>query len=460
MEEELRKSGWHIKPRALLDLVGDDDPSPSLSTARDALVAQLLDSDLKDVGSPSLPDALSLQRISRLQGPLVLQVVSAKNICQGSSKSLLRTGHAHLDGRLLRIHLTDGCTVISVIEYHSMPAFSVDTAPGTKVKLENTIPMQSGLLLGDARSFNILGGHVPALYESWEMERKYSGLTRLTTTKGLRAEDDSGPPPFHGLHESGQRNHNSKEKPPAALQGAHSTNPIQRASVRPDKSSELRTLIDSNFSQNHVNNERGNMAPEPAPTSNYPASSGSSCQPEIRTDLEDMGTVVKKVEDIRKDAIKAALALGVETAPSHNRVAAQKLLEKRADFNSRNETNRGRSLGGRGRGRRGARQVEEATLTLDEWEAKRGASIPSTSRRAFAHHDEASSYDDEALAQELHYQLNVQSRGHAATTADAAKEAEQIRLSMFSFAGGNDDGGQGRHGGRGRGRGRGRRRGR
>lgn len=55
--------------------------------------------------------------------------------------------------------------------------------------------MHSGILMLDAQSIRILGGHVIALHEAWEVDRKYSGLARSTAPKGL-ADGTSGPPPF------------------------------------------------------------------------------------------------------------------------------------------------------------------------------------------------------------------------------------------------------------------------
>ena len=61
------------------------------------------------------------------------QVVSVRNISQSSSKSHTSTGEEQSHGRLLRIALTDGHSVVSALEYHAMPKFSLTTTPGTKV---------------------------------------------------------------------------------------------------------------------------------------------------------------------------------------------------------------------------------------------------------------------------------------------------------------------------------------
>ncbi|KAH7280468.1 hypothetical protein KP509_37G069000 [Ceratopteris richardii] len=322
--------------------------------------------------------------------------------------------------------------MISVIEYHPMPAFSVNIAPGTKVKLENSVSIHSGFLLGDANSFKILGGHVSALYESWEMECKYSGLARMATAKAARIEDDSGPPPFRGLHATRKGNHSSEKKAQAFSKDANDL--VKKESVE-RRSSEA--LIKSGSQIIHQS-----------------SIASSSNQAATSSDPKESGTVNIKDGDIRKDAIEAAMALGVDMAPLQNRAAAQRLLERRTDSNTRTE--RGRSRG-RGRGRRGARHDEEATLTLDEWEAKKALSLGT--KAAVVYQGDMDTCNDEVLAQQLHYQLNMDN-SKTSNIPGASKEAEQIRLSMFNFANASDDTGHGGHGGRRRGRGHGRRRGR
>eukprot|EP00250_Pteridium_aquilinum_P016747 c23272_g1_i1 orf=595-1482(+) len=295
------------------------------------------------------------------------------------------------------------------------------------------------------------------------MERKYSGLSRITNTKAARAEGDSGPPPFHGLHVARQGKYSIEKSSFEAQQpGVHSKDSATRGTVVQELSG--RSVEEKEIGTSESVRGKDTKVLQHQGLSEMLNSVASSSRQ--TADLEEMNVPHEsfgkpKDVDVRQDAIKAALALGVETAPLQNRAAAQKLLEKRTDFYSKNDGGR-RGRGGRGRGRRGGREQEEATLTLDEWEARRGASNLSSNQIGSAYVDKANTYNDEALAQMLHYQLNVESTGHA-TAGEAAGEAERIRLSMFSFGGDrgeNDDSGRGRHGGRGRGRGRGRRRGR
>ena len=122
-------------------------------------------------------------------------------------------------------------------------------------------------------------------------------------------------------------------------------------------------------------------------------------------DLQRDGNLVplqgKKI-DVRSDAIRAAMVQEVDlVVPLQNRGAAQKLLERRNDNNIGGAHGRGSRGRGRGRGRRERYNHEDtSTLTLDEWEAQRMRSNPLV--------DQSPSIDDdEALARQLHHQLNV-----------------------------------------------------
>jgi hypothetical protein len=113
---------------------------------------------------------------------------------------------------------------------------------------------------------------------------------------------------------------------------------------------------------------------------------------------KDGSKVPEEKIDIRFDALKA---LGVEpVVPLQNRAAAQRLLERRNESSSGDGRGSGR---GRGRGRRERYIRDDAdasTLTLDEWEAQRTRLNPSVVQSP-------SINDDEALARQLHHQLNV-----------------------------------------------------
>lgn len=49
--------------------------------------------------------------------------------------------------------------------------FSLNTPPGTKVKLLGTVLLRNGLLLLDDSKISVLGGEVYHMVEKWELQR-------------------------------------------------------------------------------------------------------------------------------------------------------------------------------------------------------------------------------------------------------------------------------------------------
>ena len=98
----LRSEGWSVKPEAS-------------SEGRDVL----LNSDLKKVGKPCLPD----NKKSTLTGPMVLQVVEARDIaCPKRAAGEGGGGSGAGVRRMLRLELTDGDNIVTGIEYRELTA--------------------------------------------------------------------------------------------------------------------------------------------------------------------------------------------------------------------------------------------------------------------------------------------------------------------------------------------------
>lgn len=49
--------------------------------------------------------------------------------------------------------------------------FSLNTPPGTKVKLLGTVQVKNGILLLDDSKISVLGGEVDHMIEKWELQR-------------------------------------------------------------------------------------------------------------------------------------------------------------------------------------------------------------------------------------------------------------------------------------------------
>ncbi|KAM8975935.1 tudor domain-containing protein 3 [Pelodytes ibericus] len=91
---------------------------------------------------------------------------------------------------MLRFQMTDGHTVCTAIEFKYLSKLSLNTPPGTKIKLLGTVEVKNGCLLLDDTNTVVLGGEVEHLIEKWELQRSLSKHSRSNIgTEG-------GPPPF------------------------------------------------------------------------------------------------------------------------------------------------------------------------------------------------------------------------------------------------------------------------
>ncbi|KAL0358384.1 UNVERIFIED_CONTAM: Tudor domain-containing protein 3 [Sesamum angustifolium] len=188
--------GWHFKDTdRIRGLIKDQLSLPNSVCTVNSVESELLNMDLRSIGGKCLPEPSVLRKTSHLQGPMVLQVCSSRDI----SRSCL-DGASGSSGnrRLLRLELTDGHSRITVVEYPHVPSIPEDVIPGTKVQLRNKAYIRSGILCLNEKVIAILGGVVQSLYEEWKLKRKYLDVSRHTL--GLSQENASScPPPFEKL---------------------------------------------------------------------------------------------------------------------------------------------------------------------------------------------------------------------------------------------------------------------
>lgn len=505
MEEELLLSlqsrGWYLKDVHIVEGLLQEVSTEKLAPAglEKMIESNLLEMDLKEVGGKCLPDAAALHRISRLQGPKVLQIVSIRNIRQSSDRAMVPSQQK--DGRLLRICLTDGHSNITAIEYCPIPLISEDMAPGTKVCFEGIASVKSGILLLESRSLNVLGGYVQSLYEEWEIERKYSVFSR-SSLNSSQVQGSSGPPPFERLNigtSPAQSSHmaelqvhkshgshgviSQRDKPIVSkLTNENTSTDVMKqgaATVKPGGK-----LLDTSTYQMKDNAgplKNGNITTErvrigyevyrPKASQHKPveslqlcakslenASIGSDTETNLLTGNQEpkfseadikstdiktnsMPAELRKNEILERgqpDSINRKMNLGAEAVPIQNQAASQKLLKKMNDKGR--EFKHGRS--GRFRGN----QESTALLTLDEWELQKGK-MKATSSWS----DDVS--QDAELARQLQNQLDLEASN---VKMAQEQEAERIRMSIFNF--GNTNNSSENRGRKPRGRGRGNRR--
>ncbi|CAO2205380.1 unnamed protein product [Urochloa humidicola] len=379
-------------------------PTPSL----EAVESELVDMDLRTFGEKSLPDrattAATAKRLSYLHGPIVLQVVSVRDIYRSSIDASFKNPQQR---RLLRLVLTDGTCEAVAIEFSPIPFITEEIAPGTKIGLENKIPINNGILCLSAKNVRVIGGTVQSLYEEWQMNQKYSGLSR-PSLRLSQSDDGAGPPPFEKLDIEAR--------------------PCRTTKVQAYPARKLAVTHD------HV----------PVNSSGKPMNEGSK---DVNKDTTKGN--VESTQDSRPKEVS-------ETVPVQNQAAAQKLLQKMSQVP---EDRRGRGHRFKGKGK----DEDAHVFTLDEWEKRKAIGSKSASESYMQ-----DTSRDEELARQLQEQLDLEDMHGGADGFPGGAEssdAERLRMSMFSFSGPNEAGGgrrdfrgrgRGRERGRGRGRGRGR----
>ncbi|XP_006837655.1 PREDICTED: tudor domain-containing protein 3-like isoform X2 [Chrysochloris asiatica] len=91
---------------------------------------------------------------------------------------------------MLRLQMTDGHISCTAVEFNYISKISLNTPPGTKIKLSGIVDIKNGFLLLNDSNTTVLGGEVEHLIEKWELQRSLSKHNRSNIgTEG-------GPPPF------------------------------------------------------------------------------------------------------------------------------------------------------------------------------------------------------------------------------------------------------------------------
>uniref|UniRef100_A0A0E0BY07 Uncharacterized protein n=1 Tax=Oryza meridionalis TaxID=40149 RepID=A0A0E0BY07_9ORYZ len=325
--QSLSARGWCFRDPSneIIQELLHASPSPS----PEAVETGLVDVDLRLFGGKSLPDraaaaAASGRRLSYLHGPIVLQVVSVRDIYRSIIDASFKNPQQH---RLLRFVLTDGISEAVAIEFFPIPFIIEDIAPG---------------------------GVVQSLYEEWQMNQKFSGLSR-PSLRLSQNDDGVGPPPFEKLDVEARPSRTSRYQ-------AYSDNKARKPEVGRQNLSVSSSGKPVNESSSDENNEIAASRVEPK-------QSNSDGRP-------------KEVS---------------EAIPVQNQAAAQKLLQKMAQAAPEDRYGRGHRFKGKGR------QEDTPVFTLDEWEKRKSTVLKSTAQ---SYIDDTSR--DEELARQLQEQLDLE----------------------------------------------------
>jgi tudor domain-containing protein 3 len=180
IQKQLQLNGWFLKKSEIETLYKDHD---NLDVKK--IIQLCLNIDLRDIQELDVKG-----KLDSLNSDVVLQIQKIRNV--GAPKDNPESKTAP---RLFKLQLTDGNSTYSAIEAETIQAFTMNTAPGTKILLKlksSTIETANGQLLLKPSNCTVLGGHVSHLVEKWELTRSLAKYA-----KGARIGGVNGPPPFY-----------------------------------------------------------------------------------------------------------------------------------------------------------------------------------------------------------------------------------------------------------------------
>ncbi|KAJ6372212.1 hypothetical protein OIU76_026654 [Salix suchowensis] len=422
------------------------------------------------------------------KAPKILQISAVRDISVSSIEGFSNSSNR----RLLKLRLTDGHNEITAIEYSHVPSIPNDIVPGSKVRLENKAPVHNCIVCLNPKVITVIGGIVQSLHEEWQMNQKYSGISR-SSLRLSQETDNGGPPRFEKLQIRAPSRGSSQKAillegngtirnilecflpivkkaniPDYSKSTSNSTVQIstetsgntkvlpldaQRKADRADsvdgkvRGGSLRASYKENprnFQWKSKEDYHGSSSKSNAPT--VAKTSGNSEQrpmdSEQKVDDDDKAKIVSLHESLEQkpNDSSARQKEVIETVPVQNQAASQKLLLK---MNHRPNQGAWQPKSQKYRGKN--KQEESQVFTLEEWEKSNGGP------KRLTNNDLPDTSCDEDLASKLQYQLDVEdSQVHGRTHNTVV---EDIRLSMFNYERDGNRVHEMEHGGRGRGEG-------
>lgn len=182
LSSALNKEGWYLTDEGIEECKSCSEKEKAVLND---VINLALNTDLRSIGKGFLPADINSGRVEELKGPCVLQVLKIRNVTAPKEHE-----ESQAAPRMLRLQMTDGQTTCAGLEFKHLSKISLNTPPGTKVKLLGTVPVKNGFLLLDDCKIAVLGGEVDHLIEKWELQRSLAKHSR----NNIGAE--GGPPPF------------------------------------------------------------------------------------------------------------------------------------------------------------------------------------------------------------------------------------------------------------------------
>ncbi|XP_013399608.1 tudor domain-containing protein 3-like, partial [Lingula anatina] len=197
-DAELKKRGWYLSPEGIEECTEDG------RSGADDIIKIAMDTDMKQIGQKVIPEEINRGKLQSWDGPIVLQVHKIRNVTAPKDNE-----ESNVAPRMLKITFTDGCAMCNGLEVETLKDISLNTPPGTKVKLTGKLTINSGFLQLTNSNIKCLGGRVERLVENWELKKSLAVQSRR------RGGGEDGPPAFvpfgHKLHDTTQNGPRSRE---------------------------------------------------------------------------------------------------------------------------------------------------------------------------------------------------------------------------------------------------------
>ncbi|XP_062869186.1 tudor domain-containing protein 3 isoform X2 [Trichomycterus rosablanca] len=174
LSSALIKEGWYLTTEGIEESRRSTEKE---NVALNDIINVALNTDLRSIGKGFLPADINSGRVEEVQK--IRNVTAPKEHEESQAAP-----------RMLRLQMTDGHTACTGLELEHLSKISLNTPPGTKVKLVGTVLVKNGFLLLDDSKISVLGGEVDHLIEKWELQRSLAKHSR----NNIGAE--GGPPPF------------------------------------------------------------------------------------------------------------------------------------------------------------------------------------------------------------------------------------------------------------------------
>ncbi|CDS41927.1 Ubiquitin associated translation elongation factor EF1B [Echinococcus multilocularis] len=154
------------------------------------VLVHLLNTDMKEYGVGWIESKRGKDSLDA--DGRVLQIARVRNIAISEAEEDTQTGLGNTGSgpRLLRLTLTDGKSNISALDVDNSPKLSIETPPGTKIRLSGRVQIRIGFLILRRNNFEVLQGSVSLLCREWLLTRDAKGARRSHRT------GPDAPPPF------------------------------------------------------------------------------------------------------------------------------------------------------------------------------------------------------------------------------------------------------------------------